>query len=83
MCYCGIEWHFVYLGKAVALHQDSTAANANLYNQGGTVYPFLSRVAGCMLNLADKHSITLIQAYVPTHLNPEADYIFWGSLFLE
>ena len=28
-----------------------------------------------MLSLTDKHGITLIPAYIPTHLNVEADYL--------
>ena len=41
---------------------------------------FLSRLACCMLNLADKHGIILIPAYISTHLNVEADYLSMGQL---
>ena len=56
-------------GKVVALHLDNSTANAYRYNQGGTVSPFLSRLACWILNLTNKHGITLIPAYIPTHLN--------------
>ena len=62
-------------GKVVALHLDTITAKAYLYNQGGTVSPFLSRLAWGILALSDKHGITLIPAYIPTHLNVEADYL--------
>ena len=45
----------------------------SLCNQGGTVSHFLSR-ACCILSLDEKHGITFIPAYIPTHLNVEADY---------
>ena len=45
--------------------------------------PFLSRLACCILSLTNKHGITLIPAYIPTHLNVEADYLFWDWLLLE
>ena len=35
--------------------------------------PFLSRLACQILSLTDKHSFTLFPAYIPTHLNVEAD----------
>ena len=54
-------------GKVVALHLDnSIMAKAYLCNQGGTVSPFLSRLACQILSLTDKHGITLIPAYIPT-----------------
>ena len=34
----------------------------------------------CILDLANKHGITLIPAYIPTHQNVEAEYLFWGWL---
>ena len=37
--------------------------------------PFLSRLACWILNLTNKHGITLILAYIPTHLNVEA--VLW------
>ena len=41
--------------------------------------PFLSRLACHILSLADKHGITLLPAYIPTHLNVEADFLSSGS----
>ena len=64
-------------GKVVALHLDNSAAKAYLCNQGGTVSPFLSRLACQILSLMDKHGITLLPAYIPTHLNVEADFLSW------
>ena len=66
---------FCLSGKVVALHLDNSTAKAYLCNQGGTVSPFLSRLACQILSLTDKHGITLIPAYIPTHLNVEADYL--------
>ena len=45
--------------------------------------PFLSRLACCKLNLADKHGITLIPTYIHIHLSVEANYLSWGRLVLE
>ena len=66
---------FCLSGKVVALHLDNNTGKAYLCNQGGTVSPFLSRLFCQMLSLTDKHGITLIPAYLPTHLNVEADYM--------
>ena len=60
---------FCLSGKVVALHLDNSTAKAYLCNQGGTVSPFLSRLACRILSLTDKHGITLLPAYIPTHLN--------------
>ena len=70
-------------GKVVALHLDNSSAKAYLCNQGGTVSPFLSRLACQILSLTDKHGITLLPAYIPTHLNVEADFLSWDRLLLE
>ena len=43
----------------------------------------LSRLACCILNLADKHGITLISAYIPTNLNVETHYLSQGQLVSE
>ena len=67
----------------VALHLDNSTAKAYLCNQGGTVSPFLSRLACWILSLTDKHGIAVIPAYIPTHLNVEADYLFWDWLLLQ
>ena len=64
-------------GKVVALHLDNSTAKAYLCNQGGTVSPFLSRLACHILSLTNKHGITLLPAYIPTHLNVEADFLSW------
>ena len=66
---------FCLSGKVVTLHLDNSTATAHLCNQGGTVSPFLSRLACWKLSLTDKHGITLIPAYIPTHLNVKADYL--------
>ena len=40
----------------------------------------LSRLVCNVLSLTQKHGITLIPAYIPTHLNVEADYLSWGRM---
>ena len=62
-------------GKVVALHLDNSTAKAYLCNQGGTVSSFLSRLACQILSLTNKHGINLLPAYIPTHLNVEADFL--------
>ena len=57
----------------VALHLDNSTAKSYLYNQVGTVSPFLSRLACWILSLMDKHGSTLIPACIPTHLNVEGN----------
>ena len=66
---------FCLSGKVVALLLDNSTAKAYLCNQGGTVSPFLSRLACQILSLTDKHGIILLPAYIPTHLNVEADFL--------
>ena len=66
---------FCLFGKVIALNLDNSTAKAYLCNQGGIVSPFLSRLACQILSLTDKHGITLIPAYIPTHINVEADYL--------
>ena len=66
---------FCLSGKVVALHLDNSTAKAYMCNQGGTVSPFLSRLACQIPILTDKHGITLLPAYIPTHLNVEADFL--------
>ena len=70
-------------GKVVALHLNNSTAKAYLCNQGGKVSPFPSRLACWILSLTDKHGITLISAYIPTHLNVEAEYLSQDQLLLE
>ena len=67
-------------GKVAALHLNNSTAKTYLCNQGGTVSPFLSRLAHQILSLTHKHSITLISAYIPTNLNVEINYLSWGWL---
>ena len=62
--------------KVVALHLDNTTAKAYLCYQGGKASLFLSRLACHILNLTNKHGITLISANIPIHLNVEADYVW-------
>ena len=74
---------FWFSGKVVALHLDNSTAKAYLCNQGGTVSPFFSRLDCQILSLTNKHGITLLPAYIPTHLNVEADYLSWDQLLPE
>ena len=69
-------------GKVVALLLDNSTAKAYLCNQDGTVSLFLSRLAWQILSLNDKHSITPIPSYIPTHLSVGADYMSWCHLLL-
>ena len=62
-------------GKVVALHLDNSTTKAYLCNLGGRVSLLLSRLACCILNMAKKHGITLIPAYIPTHLKVEVDHL--------
>ena len=71
----------IWYGGCLAL--DNSTAKAYLCNQGGTVSPFLSKLTCQILSLTDKHGITLIPAYIPTHLNVEADYLSQDQLLLE
>ena len=73
---------FCLCDKVVALHLDNSKAKAYLCNQGGTVSPFLSRLACEILSLTDKHGITLIPAYIPTYLNVEAHCLSLGGCLL-
>ena len=52
---------FCLSGKAVALHLDNSTAKAYVCNQGGTVFPFLSRLVCQILSLTDKHVLLLFQ----------------------
>ena len=79
MILCRMAFHLS--GKVVALQLDNSTAKAYLCNQGGTV--FLFRLACWILSLTDKYGITLISAYIPTHLNVEEDYLSWDWLLLE
>ena len=75
-----IRWPFACLIRLVALHLDNSTAKAYECNQGSTASLFLSRLAWHILNLANKHGITLIPVHIPTHLIVEANYLFWDQL---
>ena len=70
-------------GKFVALHLDNITDKADLSDQIGRVSQFLSILACCLLNLANKHAVTLIPANKLTHLNVETDYLLQGRMILE
>ena len=74
---------FCLSGKVVALHLENSTATAYQCNQDGTVSTFLSRLACQILSLTDKHDITLIPAYISTHLNVEGNYLSWDQMLLE
>ena len=69
--------------KVVALPLDNSMTKAYLCNQGGTLSPFLSRLVCQILNLTNKHGISLIPAYIPTHLNVEADALSQDQMLLD
>ena len=75
---CWMAFHLS--GKVVVLHLDNSTANTYLCNQGGTVSPFLARLACRIHGLTNKHGITLTPAYIPTHLNAEANYLPWDQM---
>ena len=64
----------------VALHLDNSTSKGYLHNHSSTVSLFPPRLSCCTLDLAGIHGITLIPAYVPTHLNVETNYLSWGRL---
>ena len=74
---------FQLSGKVLALHFDNSTANAYLGNQCGTPSLFLSWLAYHILNLANKHGITLIPIHTPIHLNVKANYLSQGRLVPE
>ena len=67
----------------VALHLDNSTAKAYLCNQGGTTS--LSSFQASLLHFESGQmcGITLIPAYIPTHLNVEAEYLSQGRLVPE
>ena len=67
-------------GKVAALHLCNNTAKAYICIQSGTVSLFVSSLACCILSMTNKHGITPIPAYIPTHLNVEAHYLLWGRL---
>ena len=66
--------------KKVSILLDSSAVEAYLCNQSGTISLSLSRLACCVLDVANKHDMTVILAYIPTHLYMEAVYLSGGRL---
>ena len=71
-------------GKVVALYLDNSTAKAYLCNQGGTVSPFLSRLACQILSVtATSMVLLLFAACIPTHLNVEADCLSQGWILQE
>ena len=74
---------FQLSGKVFDFHLDNSTGKADLCDQGGTVSPFLFRLDCWILSLTDKHGITLIPAYIPTHLNVEANYLSQDQMLPE
>ena len=73
--WCCVEWLcYGYVVRWLPCIWKNCTAKAYLWNQGGTISPFLSRLACQILSVTEKHSIILIPAYIPTHLNVEANY---------
>ena len=54
---------FCLSAMVVALHLNNSTAKAYLCNQGSMYLFFFSRLACCILHLANKHAITLIHTY--------------------
>ena len=65
---------FQLSGSMVANHLDNSIAKPHLCIQDGTAYSFLSRLACHILSLANMYCIILMAAYMPTHLNVEAEH---------
>ena len=67
-------------GKVVAFHLDNSTEETYLCKEGGRVS--LSKLACSILNLTDKYSSTLSPAYIPDHVNVEANIIYhWEGWF--
>ena len=81
MMLCRMVFHLS--GKVVALYLNNSMAEVYLCNQGGTVSPFLSRLACQILSLTNKHGITFIAAYIPTDLNVKASYLSQDQMLPE
>ena len=80
---CCIKWPFVCLVRWLPYIWTIVLL---IYSQV-VQHLFLSRLACCILNLANKHGITLIPAYIHTHLNVEVishgqDWFRSGTCFL-
>ena len=74
---------FHLAGEVVSLHMDNSMVEVYLCNQGGTESSFVSRLAYCILNLANRHGSTLPPAYTTTLLNVEVNYLSWERLVSE
>ena len=74
---------FQLSSRMIGIHLDNNSAKAYLCNQGSTASLFLSRLGCHILNKANKHGITLIPAYILTHISMEADFFSWGLLVPE
>ena len=74
---------FCLSDKMIALHLNNSNAIAYWCNKGGTVSFFLSRLACHILNLDEKHGITIISAYIYTSLNVVTDYLLQRRFVLE
>ena len=72
---------FCLCAKVVALNLGTGITKGYLHNQGCIVS--LSTLTFYILNLANKHDLTHILAYIPKHLNVEADYLSLERLVLE
>ena len=75
---CIMAFHLC--GKVAALYHDNNSSKAYICNQGGTESLFIPDLACHIFNLANKHNIFLIVAYIPTHLNVEDSYLLWRRL---
>ena len=62
-------------GKEVALLLDNSTTNGYLSNQGSKLSLFLQKPACHIVNLANKHSVTLFQHIYMLNLNVEAEYL--------
>ena len=79
---CCVEW-LCLSGKVIAMYLVNSTAKVYLCNQDGTVSPLLSILACQILSLTNRHSITLVPAYILTHLSVKANYLSWGQLLPE
>ena len=72
---------FCLSGKVVTYHWDNKTAKAYFCNQGGTVFPFPSTLVCCILNLINKHHVTLIQSCIHTNFNVQDNYMLFWRIF--
>ena len=74
---------FICAVTMFTLPLDRSPAEGYLCNCGGIVSPFLSRVACGTLNLAGRHGITHIAAYILTNVSVETYYLLQEWIFSE